>query len=272
MAATKEQKQQYDEAIKEPRARMKELEKEIKDILAKKKKSPAIFGYYNLEMVLLHLEIIMLNINMNDSSIEYLDLRNSAFLERGRKEFYKALQLLEEIAGNELEKPLSENKEYLKSIDRVNIRNILQVVRKFSWVFETLKDRVGSTSKWKWAFVDIYVRVAAVIKNMINFTELEQHRNFRSEFCKDREELLKFCKANLEEAAKESRNKYEMSTKAPEDILKAIELLYSLHNIHVLYGEVNEAQKTKTVIDALRERIDTEEKKNTKAKAKAAKV
>ncbi|MDA3900492.1 MAG: hypothetical protein PF637_08235 [Spirochaetes bacterium] len=271
MAASKEEKQQYDEAIREPKARMKELEKEIKDILVKKKKSPAIAGYYNLEMVLFHLDIIMLNINMNDSSIEFLDLRNSAFLERGRKEFYKALQLLEEIAGTELEKPLSENKEYLKSIEQVSIRNILHLVRKFSWVFETLKDRVGSTSKWKWAFVDIYVRVAAVIKNMINFTELEQYRNFRSEYFKDREEILKFCKTNLEEAAKESRNKYEMSTKAPEDIRKALELLSSLHNIHVLYGEVNEAQKTKTVIDALRTRVDTEEKKVTKDKAKLAK-
>lgn len=269
MAVSKEKKQQYDEAIREPKSSIKELEKVLKEVKLKKKKRTAIAGYYNLEMVLLHLDIITENIKMNDSSVEFLELKNTAFLEKGRKEFYKALQLLEEIAGTDLDKPLVENKEYLQAINQVSIRNILQLIRKFSWVFETLKDRIGSKSKWKWAFVDIHVRVAAVIKNMINFSELEKYRNFRNEFFQDRETLLKICKTSLEEAAKESRNKYEMSTKAPEDIRKAVQLLISLRNIHVLYAEVNEAQKTKTVIDALKARVDTEEKKVEKEKVKA---
>jgi len=123
---------------------------------------------------------------------------------------------------------------------------------------------MGESSKWKWSFVDVQVRIATLIKNMINFTDLEKYRNFKSEFFKDREDLLKLCKSNLEDAAKGARSKYEMSTLAPEDIVKAIALLTSLRSIQVLYAESAEAERTRTQIDALKLRLESEEKKEEK--------
>jgi hypothetical protein len=268
MPATKEQKQLYNEAIREPKEKLEETKRRIKDITSRKKKHPRIMHYYCLELAMCHLDAIMLYLSMNQSSLDHLEIRNSSFLDNARKEYYKATQEVEEIVGYEIDQPLSENKDRLVSIKNVSIRNILHIARRFSIVFDSLLDKSGENSKWKWSFVDLHVRLAALIKNLINFSELEKYRNFRNEFFKDREELLKLCKISLEEAAKEARNKYEMSTKAPEDIVKAVELLTTLRNIHVLYGETTDAQKTKTVIDALRARLEAEEKKEESEKRK----
>jgi hypothetical protein len=109
----------------------------------------------------------------------------------------------------------------------------------------------------------MHVRVATVIKNLINFSEIEKFRNFRSEFFQDREDLIKTCKMTLEEAAKKARTKYENSTLVPQDINNAINLLSALRQINSLLGEAEEAAKHKTVIDALRGRLEEEEKKNS---------
>ncbi|MFW5808011.1 MAG: hypothetical protein ACOCWH_03050, partial [Spirochaetota bacterium] len=233
MPSTKEEKQLYNEAIREPREQLENKKKQIKDIALKKRKNVNISQYYNLELAMLHLDSVMLYINMNDSSVQYLDLRNSSFLDNARKEFYKAIQMMEEIVGWDIDRSLAENKDYLATVNKLTIRNVLHIARRFSYVFDTLKDKTGESSKWKWSFVDLNVRIAAVIKNMINFSELEQYRNFRSEYFKDREEIIKLCKISLEDAAKEARNKYEMSTKAPEDIRKAVELLTALRSINM---------------------------------------
>ena len=144
-------------------------------------------------------------------------------------------------------------------------------MKKMIFVYDTLVDNFGSDSKHKWHFVDNHAKIANLIKNFINFATIEQFRNFRSEFYRDREDLLNLCKRTLEEAAKNIRNKYELSTQAPEDIKKAIWLLSSLRQINVIYGESEEAEKNKTVIDALRQRFEQEEKKKDGKRGKKRK-
>ncbi len=266
MASTKAEKTAYNDAIKVPKENIAVLIKETKDIAAKKKKMPNIEGYLNLELAMAHIHLITLYLNMSDASIEILKIKNSMFLENARKEFYKVVQYIEEVVGSDIDRSLSENKEYLVKINKITIRQTLEICRKLLFVNETLVDKMGESSKWKWSFVDLHVRVANVIKNLINFSEIEQYRNFRSEYFQDREDLLKLCKKTLEEAAKQARNKYELSTQAPEDIKKAAELLTGLRSLQILYGETDEAAKTKNVIDALKARVEEEEKKNKNKK------
>ena len=80
-------------------------------------------------------------------------------------------------------------------------------------------DREGENSKYKWSFVDMHVRVATVIKNLINFSEIEKFRNFRSEFFQDREDLIKTCKKKAEEFRVAVRN----IRRDANDSLKALE-------------------------------------------------
>jgi len=268
MALAKE-KEIYTHTIKGPKADIESANKRIKDVLLKKKKSPAVAGYHNLEMVMEHINITLLYLNMSDASIDLLKIRNTSFLEAARKEFYKVLPLLEEIVGTDIDRPLVENRDFLVKIEKVNIRQILKISHKILFVFETLIEKMGENNKFKWSFVDLYVRIATVIKNLVNFSEIEKYRDMRNPFFKDRQDLIKLCKTTLEEAAKQARQKYEMTSLAPGEIKKAIDLVSVLRKINVLFSEIEEANKNKTLIDALKARLEEEEKKKEKdAKAK----
>ncbi len=176
--ATKNEKNAFNEAIKGPRDEIDIINKFIKELSLKKKKMPNIKDYFSLETAMEHIKIVMLYLNMSDASQEILKLRNSSFLDKARKEYYKVIQLLEEIVGNTIDRPLADNKDYLIKIANISIHQILMISKKISFVFETLIDKVGENSKWQWSFVDLHVRVANVIKNIINFSEIEKYRNF----------------------------------------------------------------------------------------------
>ena len=264
MSQTKE-KELYNQSIKLPKAEIELATKRIKDILAKKKKHPNLWAYYNLEQVVEHVNITMLYLNISDASIDILKLKNASFLESARKEYYKVLPLLEEIVGTDIDRPLVENKEYLEKIDKVTIRHILQISNKLLFTFETLLEKMGENNKFKWSFVDLFVRIATVIKNSINWSEIEKLRDLRNPMFKDRNELIKICKTTLEEAAKQARQKYEMTSLAPGEIKKAIDLVSALRRVNVLFNETDEAQKNKTLIDALKARLEEEEKKKEKS-------
>jgi|APHig6443718053_1056840.scaffolds.fasta_scaffold16097_3 hypothetical protein len=264
MAQAKE-KDLYNNTVKGPKTNIEAANKHIKEILVKKKKQPKLAGYYNLEMVMEHMNITLLYLNMSDASVDILKLRNSSLLESAKKEFYKVLPLLEEIVGTDIDRPLVENKEFLIKIEKVNIRQILQLSQKILYVFDTLIEKMGENNKFKWSFVDLYVRIATVIKNLVNFTDIEKFRDMRNPFFRDRTELIKLCKVTLEEAAKQARQKYEMTSLAPGEIKKAIDLVSALRKVNVLFGEIDEAQKNKTLVDALRARLEEEEKKREKS-------
>ncbi len=51
-------------------------------------------------------------------------------------------------------------------------------------------------------------------------------------------------------------------------MIKSIELLSALRKIDILSGEPDEAAKLKNTIDALRERLESDEKKKDKKKKK----
>jgi hypothetical protein len=263
MAIAKE-KELYNQTIKGPKAEIEAATKRIKESIAKKKKFSAVSGYYNMEMVMDHLNITSLYLSMSDASIDILKLKNSSLLESAKREFYKILPLLEEIVGTDIDRPLGDNKDYLVKIEKVTIRQVLQISQKLLYVFDTLIEKSGENNKFKWSFVDLYVRIATLIKNMINFSEIEKFRDMRNPFFKDRSELIKLCKNTLEEAAKQARQKYEMTSLAPGEIKKAIDLVSVLRKINVIFGETDEAQKNKNLIDALRARMEEEEKKKEK--------
>lgn len=266
MAVTKAEKAAYNDYVKSYKADIEESKKIQRELETKKKKMPNIEGYLNIEMILQSLKIIVLYLQMNDSSVEMLNVRNEKFLNEGRKEYYKVLQLMEETAGTDIDRSLKENEEYLEKIDRFTPADILNLVKEIHGVLQLLIDKLGEGSKWRWSFVELQGRTSVFIKNIINFSDIQKYRDPRSEYYSERQELMSICKNMLNESAKNYRNKYELSTKAPEDILRSIEMLSTLRRIHILFGESEEAEKLKNTIDALRARLDADEKQKEKDK------
>ena len=268
MAITKAEKAAYNDYIKEYKYEIDEYIKKIKDNDAKKKKMPNIEGYLNLENVIENLNIIMTYIKMSDVSIEMLNVKNERFLDNARKEIYKAIQTMESVVGTEIDRSLKENEEYLEKINQVNPLQILRIIQRINYTFSKIVEKMGEGSKWKWSFVDLYGRIAVITKNIINFSDVQRYRDPRSDYFRERQELLSLCKKFLGDVAKQYRNRYELSTKVPGDIIKSIDMLSALRKIHILFGESEDATKLKNTIDALRVALEVDEKKKEKQKKK----
>jgi len=128
---------------------------------------------------------------------------------------------------------------------------------------------MGEESKWKWLFVELQAKIAMITRNFINFSDLLKYRDPRQPYFRDRREHLAMAKNALEEAAKQYRTKYELSSKSREDLKKSIEILEALRKIHFTLGESSEADKLKTTIDAGKFTLEAgDKKKETDEKSK----
>jgi hypothetical protein len=268
MPISKAEKTVYNEHIKDIKSQIEASRKRIEEVEKKRKEFPRIMEYYQLEIILEIMKTILLNISMSDASLEILNIKNEKSLKDARTAFYEVLQRLETIFGNEVDRSLKDNEDILKRLDKLNPQQALVFMKRLNYILSTLIDKIGETSKWKWSFVDLQARVAVITKNMINFTDVHKYRDPRKEFYRERQQLVKLCKQSLKDAAQQYRTKYEQSTKVPQDMLKSIEFLSVLRRIHVLFAESDEAGRLKVTIDALRARMEADEKEKDKKSSK----
>ncbi|PKL38143.1 MAG: hypothetical protein CVV44_13325 [Spirochaetae bacterium HGW-Spirochaetae-1] len=266
MAIGKAEKAAYNDEIKDIKKEVDEINKKASELLVRKKRKPNLESYYNLEIATYLMNLIDLYLRMNDLSLDMLGIKNENFLNNARKEFYKVLQMLEEIVGDDIERSLRDNDEYLLRIDQLNPKQVLDYMIKVENIFFSLRNKVGEGSKWKWSFVELQARVAVITKNITDFSAVARFRDPRKPYFRERIDLMNMCKEGLAEAAKQYRTKYELSGKARDDLKKSIELLAALRKIHVLFGEDEDATKLKNTIDAAKQALEAEDKAKEKKK------
>ena len=262
MAISKAQKAAYNDDIKALKLESDEFEKKAREIAAKKKSNPKLEPYYNLEMVNYLLKTIDIYIKMNDLSLNMLGIKNNKSLDIAKSNFSKILQLMKEIVGDDVDREsLKENEEYLAKIGQLNPRHLNDMSNSINDMVFTLKNTMGEASKWKWLFVELQAKVAVIIRNLVNFSDILKYRDPREEFFRIRIEHMRLAKDSLEEAAKQYRTKYELSSKSREDLKKSIELLEALRKVHIVMGESSDADKLKNTIDAARLTLEAGDKK-----------
>jgi hypothetical protein len=271
MPISKSDKTAYNEYVKDLKADKEASYKHITELQKKQKELPRIKSYYVIESVLELLKIISLELNMSDASLEIMNFKNENSLKNARKEFINVLQKMEDLVGNQIDRSLKENEDYLQALDRISPKQWLDFIKRLHYVLSTLIEKIGETSKWKWSFVDLNARVAVITKNIINFSDIQKYRDPRTEFFRERQELMRVCRASLRDVAQQYRNKYEQSTKVPGDMLRSLEFLAVLRKILILFSETDEANKVKNTIDALRARLEADEKDKDKKDKKSEK-
>lgn len=262
MTISKAQKAAYNDEIKTLKSAIENYDRLTKDVMLKKKKNDKLEPYYNIEVVSYLLGSIEQNIKINELSVNMLGIKNNKSLDMAKSNFSKILQLMKENFGDEVDREsLRENEDYLAKVGKLNARQILDLTNRINDTFHSLKNSMGEDSKWKWLFVEMQAKVAIMIRNLINFSDIQKYRDPRTEFFHDRREHLALAKESLEEAAKQYRTKYELSAKSREDLKRSIELLEALRKIHMILGESSEADKLKTTIDAARFTLEAGDKK-----------
>ena len=105
---------------------------------------------------------------MSSLSLSFLGVKNEAYLNEARKCIYKAIIYLEEIVSGLVDAPFSDYEAGLETISAFSDESRYNLVRKMGFTIDSLEEGFGENSKWKWSFVELEGRFAAVAKNLLN--------------------------------------------------------------------------------------------------------
>ncbi len=268
MTISNKKKKLFNDRIKEYKEKIDESNLKIKDLKAKAREKGRLQGYIRIALAAETITLVNYYCQISDLSMEILNIKNESYLNNARKEISNVFMAIEEILGKAVDSSLNDNQDALREIRLFTPAHKLQLVQKLEAAIEGVVNRFGPNSKWKWGFVEFYTRLAVMTKNIIDFRDLQKSRDPRGKFYMERQSLLRSCKDFLKEASEQNRNKYELSTKAPGDLIRAINLLVSLRMINSQFGDKEEVVKLKSAIDFLRQKLEKDEKAKEEAKKK----
>ena len=193
---------------------------------------------------------------LNSVSLSILKVRNDAALNEGRKSAYKALVYLEKTVSPLIDAAYSEYESMLLEITSVDAQRRYNIIRKLGLSIQLLKNAFGVYSKWRWAFVEMEGRYAAVAKNIIDLKKAVGNTDPRSIDYEPTVRHLRLIKKLLQNAADRYRQKYESFSRNSVDIKMGIQFLESLRRIHIFLGERKNVETTKKIIDVWKMRLD----------------
>ena len=233
-------------------------EKTVKEVIAR---NPAGASYQKLALAEENLNIVASYLLMSSLSMSFLGVKNEAFLNEARKCIYKAIIYLEEIVSAYVDAPFSDYEQGLEAITAFSDESRYNLVRKMGFTIDSLKEGYGDNSKWKWSFVDLEGRFAAVAKNMLNLRTFIAGMDPRSEGYSARIAHLAMAREVLQQAADRYREKYELSTQRIDDIKAAINFLSAVRRLHIVLGESDQADVVKKKSDIWRSKMENDLKK-----------
>ena len=197
-----------------------------------------------------------------------LKMRNEEALNDGRKSLYKAVIYLEEVVSPLVDSPFSDYEDKLAEIAPLDAKRRYEIIRKIGLALQLLEDAYGDNTKWKWTFVELEGRFAAVAKNIIDLKTAVTNSDPRSPNYEPTVYHLRLMKKLLLQAADRYREKYELSTNRMDDFRMGIHFLNSLRRIHALLGEKDNAETVKKKVDIWSSKLEVDLKKQEEAALK----
>jgi hypothetical protein len=258
---SEEAKRRYADYIKDYKAAIDaalEKEKKTAEVIAA---GGAGVGYQRLALADGDLDLVASYLLMNSLSLSFLGVKNEAYLNEARKCLYKTIIALEEIVTPEVDAPFSDYEQGLASIETFPDEGRLTLLRKIGYSLDAIQEGYGENSKWKWSFVELEGRFAAVTKNMLNLKTLIAGMDPRSAGYSSRLAHLSMARELLQQSADRYREKYELSTLRVDDIKAGINFLLALRRLHVVLGEVEQAEVVKKKADIWRSKMENDLRK-----------
>jgi hypothetical protein len=170
--------------------------------------------------------------------------------------------MLETIVGHVVDSSLTDNEEILSKLTLLNPRRVLNLIKKIEYSIAVIQVAEGDSSKWKWTFAEMYGKLAALTKNLINFkVYAQQIYDPTTPFYSEINELFQSAKRLIEGAAQKYRTKYELSTMDVTDMNKGIEFLNLLIRIYIILNDQLQAQEAKKTIEKWKDKLELDIRK-----------
>ena len=186
---------------------------------------------------------------MSAISQSILNQKDEEALNDARKSLYKSIIYLEGAVSDFVDAPISDYEQQLAAIESFSPAQRYQLIKKAGLAIRMLEDAYGDNSKWKWSFVELEGRYAAVAKNIINLRNVVANSDPRSPNYEPTVLHLKLAKKLLAQAADRYRQKYELTNSRVDDFKKGIAFLSALRRINILTGAHEEAATIKKKLD-----------------------
>ncbi len=198
---------------------------------------------------------------MHGISVAMLGVKNEEALNEARKALYKSVIYLEEVVTGLVDVPYSDYEGKLAEIASYDATKRYALIRKLGFAIRLVEDAYGDNTKWKWSFVELEARFAAVAKNIFDLKNAVANLDPRAADYEVCVYHLRTIKKLLMQAADRYREKYELSTNRFDDFKQAIAFLNALRRIHVLVGDREEAETVKKKADIWSAKLETDQKK-----------
>jgi hypothetical protein len=210
------------------------------------------------------LDVFSYYIILNTLSVSLLKKRNENIVNNARKSFLNAIMLMEEVVSPFLDAPYGEYEDRLELIASFSAQERYVLVRKLGLSFALLKAAYGENPKWKWMLVDLEGRSITITKNFIDLKKAVSNTDLRSPDYEPTVYHLRLIKKLLSKGANIFREKYEVATQSENDFKKSVDFLSSLHYLHSMLGESDDAESMKKKIEVWNEKLkmDIKNKEN----------
>jgi hypothetical protein len=233
-----------------------------KNILSVIQKDPSGIAFKKIILAEEMLNLASNYIVISNVSQAMLNVKNEEYLNDGRKSLYKSIIYMEDVVTNYIDVPFYDYEEKLKEIESFDAVRRYLLIRKIGLAIELMEQAYGDNTKWKWSFVELEGRFAAVAKNIFDLKNAFANVDPRSPQYEPTIYHLRLMKKLLLQAADRYREKYELSTNRIDDFKLAISYLGSLKRIHMMMGEREDAETIKKKQEIWSAKLEADIKKN----------
>lgn len=252
----------YFDRIKEYSNACSSLLQTEKGLLQEIKTSSADAPYKRLTLADEMLNLASNYIAISGISQTVVKSKNMDSLNDARKALYKSVIYLEETVSAYIDAPYSDYEEKLALIELFDANKRYLLIRKLGFSIELLEDAYGDNTKWRWSFVELEGRFAAVAKNIIDLKKaMAINTDPSSPYYEATVYHLRLAKKLMSQAADRYREKYELSTGRTGDFKMGISFLSALRRLHIIMSERDDAEIAKKKLDIWTAKLDSDLKK-----------
>ncbi|MBQ0050826.1 MAG: hypothetical protein KBT11_02045 [Treponema sp.] len=233
-----------------------------KNLIALAEKDTAGVGYKKLLLCEEMIGVASYYITINNLSVEFVRTKNNDALNDARKTIYKAIIYLEDIVTNGVDVSTSDLESKWELIANTPVEKKYYLIRKLGLVIRLLIDAFGDNTKWRWSFVELQGRFAAVTKNLLDLKKATKDYFDPNSIDYDNTVLyIRLIRKLLDNSASAYRDRYELSTHRIDDMRMAINFLAAARRVAILIGSPEDGEEIKKKAVVWNEKLKNDQKK-----------